>query len=106
MSNTKQQAKREEWKSLIATQAKSGLTQKVFCAQNNLSFAKFGYYCKILKTQSSDCKSIATFAPIKISQHPIESEVRLNLPNGFQCIFSSATDIAQIKKLIEVCLSC
>jgi hypothetical protein len=51
----------------------------------------------------------SSFVQVKIPDRDkavITSEIKLSLPNGFQCSFPSHTDVDQIKRLIEVLLSC
>jgi hypothetical protein len=51
----------------------------------------------------------ASFVPVKVAaqgKSMVANEIKLSLPNGFQCSFPSNTDTAQIKRLVEVLLSC
>ncbi len=107
MDTIEQQERHAKWKILIEEQEKSGLSQTNFCKQKNLSSAQLGYYRSILKPKLPNEKiSIGSFTPIKINQQTLEKDIRLNLPNGFQCSFPSTIDPAYLKKLIEVMLSC
>lgn len=107
MGNTEQKIKREKWKALIAEYEKSSLSQVDFCKKNELSPAQFGYYRSTLKQKQNEFKkSNNTFVPIKINQQANINEIRLSLPNGFQCTFPVDTDALRVKELIGVLLSC
>lgn len=107
MVNIEQQSKREKWNVLIAEYEKSGLSQVAFCKQHDVSSAQFGYYRGLLKSKKQDSKKIANaFVPVKINQQTAVSEIRLTLPNGFQCTFPTETDTSRMKELIGVLLSC
>lgn len=103
MSKSDQQAKRDQWNKYIDEHEKSGLSQVEFCKQNNLSTAQFGYYKGLRKTQQ---KPAGTFSPVKVNALLNTAEIRLTLPNGFQCVLPCNLDKAQIKNLMEVLLSC
>lgn len=98
-----QQANREKWKKYIEEHKNSGLSQIEFCKQNNLSSAKFSYYKSLFKLRP---KITGTFSPVKIASSTSTAEIRLILPNGFQCALPCNLDKTQIKNLIEVLLSC
>lgn len=107
MNNTEQQVKREKWKTLIAEYETSGLSQVDFCKQKELSSAQFGYYRGALKPKQNDPKKPSNaFVPVKINQQTNASEIRLTLPNGFHCTFSSDIEGSRVKELIGVFLSC
>jgi len=105
MDPIEQKDRHEKWKTLIEEQEKSGLSQANFCKQKNISSAQFGYYRGILKPKPIE-KLSTSFATVKLNQSSCEKEIRLNLPNGFQCTFSSGIDVTHIKKLVEALLSC
>jgi hypothetical protein len=99
-----------QWKKLVEDQEKSGLSQKEFCNQQNIVLSKFVYYRCLLKNKE---KAVAinktSFLPIKVlpkEQSVVSSEIKLSLPNGFHCVFPSHLEPIQLKRLIEVLLSC
>jgi hypothetical protein len=105
------QEKYENWKKLIEEQEISGLSQREFCQQKDVVLSQFGYYRSQLRMQSQNSNSQkAQFTPIKISDKDSiatkSAEIKLILPNGFQCTFPSHIEAVQIKRLIEVFLSC
>ena len=108
MNNPDQQIKREKWKAFIDEHEKSGLSQAAFCKLHNLSSVKFGYYrSSLLKPKVvKDIKTVGTFTPVKINQQTSAAEIRLTLPNGFQCTFPCDLNKTQIKELVEILLSC
>ncbi len=99
-----------KWKELIHEQIKSGLTQTEFCKQRKLVLSQFSYYRGVLldKPQSDSKKVKASLSPVKIAPADSNSasDIRLTLPNGFQCLFSSRLELTHVKRLMEVLLSC
>lgn len=97
-----------KWKELISEQEKSGLSQTAFCKQNNLAASKFGYYRSVIKSQEKVHLDKKLFSPVQIKNpEPTKSsELKIILPNGFQCIISSAMSVAHLKQLMEALLSC
>jgi hypothetical protein len=101
--------RRSKWLELLEQQEKSGLSQAEFCRQNNLSKSNFVYYKGTLKTKNNhSLKPAKLFSPVKLT--PIDSikpaEIKIILPNGFQCFIPSVMDVLQIKRLMEALLSC
>ena len=109
MTSLEQNERHAHWQSLIIQQQKSGLSQKEFCVQHKLSLGKFSYY-KSLMADKKEPKEKSAFSKIALPKTPSSlnyfSEIKVILPNGFQCVFSSLTDSAQMKQLVEVLLSC
>lgn len=104
------QERHAQWKKLVEDQEKSGLSQKEFCNQQNIVLSKFVYYRCLLKNKE---KAVAlnkpSFVPVKIlpkEKIVVASEIKLSLPNGFQCVFPSNLESIQLKRLIEVLLAC
>jgi len=96
-----------DWQKILTEQERSGLSQAEYCRQHHISAAKLSYHRCRFKVREKSSNNSARFKPIKISSLPPTSDgIKLILPNGFQCEFSSRTDVLQIKKLIEVLLSC
>lgn len=110
MADNLQAERYEQWKALIHEQIKSGLTQTEFCKQRELVLSQFAYYRGVLldKHQSNLKKVKATFSPVKIASADSHStsDIRLTLPNGFQCVFSSRLELTHVKRLMEFLLSC
>lgn len=97
-----------KWKALIAEHEKSGLSQIEFCKQRNIKTSQFGYYRRIIKSQEHADKNQHLFSAVKIKkpEAPISSEIKIVLPNGFQCFIPSTLDALQVKHLMEALLSC
>lgn len=99
-----------EWYKLVEDQEKSGLSQKEFCNQQNLVLSKFVYYRCLLKNKEKTATlNKASFTPVKVlpkETTTISGEIKLSLPNGFQCAFPSYIESIQIKRLVEVLLTC
>jgi len=98
-----------DWINLIAEQEKSGLTQREFCNQRGLVLSQFVYH-RCSKNKKKTTQSFKPeFKPVKVvSKGPssISGDIRLSLPNGFQCSFPCSLDAIQVKRLVEVLLSC
>jgi len=109
--NTTEQTKRyAKWKALIEEQKQSGKSRKAFCEERGLVLSQFVYYRAVLKERLASIPTTPlSVTPIKIKnvyeqvRHP---EIKLVLPNGFQCMISSETEVSYIKRLLEVLLSC
>ncbi len=108
MHDDDKQQRRDKWQRIIEEYLQSGISQKAFCEQRNLSLPKLVYYYGKFKASKAPTAS-ASFVPVKVAAHDktqVASEIKLSLPNGFQCSFPSHTDATQLKRLIEVLLSC
>lgn len=107
MTKSDQNQKHEQWKKLIETQQASGLSQKEFCKQHDLGLSQFVYYRCQLKSGSSAKES--SFTPVKVTTNDSvtsSTDIKLILPNGFQCVFPARTEASQVKRLVEALLSC
>ena len=109
MNTAKQSARREQWQVIVDQQEKSELSQAEYCKQNNLVLSQFAYHRGIIKaSERTISPRLDIFTPVKINkteQSP-SSDIRILLPNGFQCFIPSHTDALNIKRLMEVLLSC
>lgn len=97
-----------KWEELIAEQEKSGLSQIEFCRRRNLVPSKFGYYRSVIKSQDKVNTNPQLFSTVQIKK-PTEnalSEIKIILPNGFQCFIPVAMDATHVKRLMEALLSC
>jgi hypothetical protein len=109
MKKENSEQRHERWRQLVEEQNKSGLTQKIFCKQHNISLSQFIYYNCLLKNKDDlSVKKPSSFAPVKISDknNMPSDEIKVSLPNGFQFTFPSDLDVIQVKRLVEVLLSC
>jgi hypothetical protein len=101
--------KSRDWNNLIAEQEQSGLSQKEFCNQRGLVLSQFVYYrCSKNKSKTTQV-SESVLKPVKViskESSTTSGDIRLSLPNGFQCSFPCSFDVIQIKRLVEVLLSC
>lgn len=97
-----------KWKELVTEHEKSGLSQTEFCKQRDLVPSKFGYYRSVIKSQNKANTKQKLFSEIKIkkSELNLSSEIKIILPNGFQCMIPSAIDSLQLKRIMEALLSC
>ena len=108
MSSTKNPDQNIQWEELISKQEKSGLSQKEFCKQNNIRLPQLGYHRGLIKSKERIKKNQKLFSEVQIKQPVLNvtSEIKIILPNGFQCFISSAIDTLQVKRLMEALLSC
>jgi len=101
--------RRAKWRNLVEEQAASGLTQAAFCKEGNLVLSQFVYYRGLIRAkENKSAASNQTFTPIQVSKIDSNSasEIRIILPNGFQCYVSSRIEVLQIKRLVEALLTC
>lgn len=103
MNADEQKTRYEKWQELIREQEASGLSQTQFCKDRNISSAQLGYYRSVLKPGRP---KMGSFSPVTIKQASSPKDVRITLPNGFQCVFSSDLNASQIKEWMMVLLSC
>jgi hypothetical protein len=108
MTLSQQIANREQWQLLVEEQEKSGQTQTEFCKQRNLSAAKFSYYRSLFKMRNRSLSQENIFSPVQIKKREISeaAEIKIILPNGFQCLMPVTIESTQVKRLIEALLSC
>lgn len=109
MNTNDRSTRQTQWQALIEEQEKSDLSQKEFCRQRHLVLSQFGYYRGRMKVKgSSDNSNSSSFIPIQVNQPTSSSsfEVRVVLPNGFQCYFPYQLESLFIKRFMEILLSC
>lgn len=109
MNQSKKAIRDTKWQSLVEEQEKSGLSQTKFCKQKNIVLSQFTYYRGLIKAKvQSDVVNSKSFTPIQINKNAssISADVRIVLPNGFQCFIPCHIDVLSIKRLVEVLLSC
>jgi len=109
MSNNAKESGYIKWRALIEEQEKSGLSQKDFCEQNALTLSQFVYYrSRIKSTEKITHPTSTLFSPIQLQKDTLNDlrEMRIILPNGFQCVFPCDADTIAIKKYLGVLLSC
>jgi hypothetical protein len=109
LNSTIQSNRHTNWKELIEEHEKSGLSQTEFCKKNEIDLAKFGYHRGRMKSKDNNSTgNKKLFTPIQIKKNEINSsaEIRIILPNGFQCFIPTSTEICHVKRLIEALLSC
>ena len=109
MNVAKKSEHHAKWQALIEEQEKSGLSQTDFCKQHNIVLTQFGYYRSLLKLKDRPkLKKPDVFTPVQIKKPDtsLSFEIKIVLPNGFQCYFPASIDSMQIKRLMEALLSC
>ena len=109
MKHNTRESRNTKWRALIEKYGKSGLSQKAFCEQNNLTLSQFVYHRgKIKPTEKITNPSSNLFSPIQLQKSVSNDsrEMKIIFPNGFQCIFPCDADANAMKKWMEVLLSC
>ncbi|HLB58348.1 MAG TPA: hypothetical protein VJL60_05990 [Gammaproteobacteria bacterium] len=108
MDLTKKEDRHTKWRDIVSEQEKSGLSQSAFCRQRNLVLSKFVYYRGVIKSQGEVNAPQKLFTPVQIKppESKVTSEIKIILPNGFQCVIPAMTDVSHIRRLMEVLLSC
>ena|ERR1700722_5969979 len=106
-----------DWPSLIAAQAKSGLSKASFCRQKGVKTAHF-YYQQTMQAkrkknqpvllQEKGSPSLVMPIEIKKIETPklIETPIRFLLKNGLECILPSSIETKRLKEIIEVFITC
>jgi hypothetical protein len=109
MTKENLEQKHDHWRRLVEEQKQSNLSQKEFCNQRNIVLSQFVYYrCKLKKEFNQPIPSNC-FASVKLSEKKdiiSQGVLKLSLPNGFHCAVPYNIDTAQLKRLVEVLLSC
>jgi hypothetical protein len=77
----------------------SGLTQKAFCQQVNLSYHIFHYWYK--RYRIADRKPASSFIRLGVSSASIASHTELVLPDGKRLLFHQPVSIDYLKALIS-----
>jgi len=101
--------RRAKWQVHVEEQEKSGLSQKEFCKTHDLVLSKFVYYRSILKIKKAEEAVTTTmFAPVQVKtkDRVASVEIKIILPNGFQCFVPSLIEASHLKNMMEVLLSC
>ena len=108
MDLTKKADRYAKWRELVAEQEKSGLSQIEFCRQRELVLSKFTYYRSVIKSQEKVNATKKLFSPVQIKPSGPKAvlEIKIILPNGFQCFIPAMMDVSQIRRLMEALLSC
>lgn len=76
----------------------SGLTQKAFCQQVNISYHIFHYWYKRYRTE--DSKPVSSFIKLGVSSS-IALHTELVLPDGKRLLFHQAVSSDYLKALIS-----
>ena len=74
-----------------------------------ITVGQLGYHKGLIKGKSAiNKKKASLFSAVQIQKPEIKtvSEVKVLLPNGFQCLFPSTADPSHIKLLVKALLSC
>lgn len=97
--------KRAHWAALIKEQESSGLSRQAFCKTRDIPFSNFSYYQNRFR-QEENPNPTGIFSPVKIKSSFEKHEIKLLLPNGFQCRFSADLEAFRIKDLVRTLLLC
>jgi hypothetical protein len=100
---------RAQWQAFIEEQEKSGLSQKVFCLQRNLNLNQFVYHRSRYRKKQyrQELSNPSPFVPVNIKkENRNPAEIKIIIPNGFQCIFPISLEPTQVKRWLEVLLAC
>jgi len=109
MINSNQKRTRVEWQALVDEHEKSGQSRNEFCSQRGIVLSQFAYYCSSLKNKTNPDMPQPTFKPVKLVSKDaliLSGDIKLTLPNGFQCSFPNQMESEHIKRLVQVLLSC
>ena len=96
MQATKEQ--RAQFLAMIKQWQQSGLSQKVFCEDNNIAYHVFHYWYGVYRSEQ---KSTGTFLPVGITGPAVQEQITLKGQSGIQ-LQVSMTDksVRFIKQLL------
>lgn len=108
MKSTQKLDRYAKWREIVSEQEASGLSQSEFCRQRNLVLSKFVYYRGSIKSREKTNASQKLFSAVSIKppESKAASEIKIILPNGFQCIVPAMMDVVCVRCLMEALLSC
>lgn len=87
----------DELFTLIESYLAGSQKQKPFCQQNDISFAKFGYWLKKYRKAHAPSR----FIPLTLTDQKLYGDTRIELPGGVNIIFNSSGNSAFITELIS-----
>lgn len=76
----------------------SGLTQRVFCEQENIKEGTFNYWRKLYKEQRAEPSN--GFVSLKVEAQPITEALEVIYPNGVKLRIPQGTSPALVRQLI------
>jgi len=83
------------WEHRISDWEQSGMSQRKYCTQNDISYSTFNYW----RRKSSP--KIKQFAEVKIKDSIIDnSNITINLPNGIQLSVKQLNNLKGVKELV------
>lgn len=108
MEENKQPKTREEWFSLVLEHKDSKLTQADFCKEKNIKPHQLSYYRQQYYLKMGKPKDDFPFSQVVLNsaKTQAQTEIKIELPNGFICYVSSSTSSDNLKRLIGILMSC
>lgn len=91
----------EEWKTKLSEQEESGLTQAVWCAENNIGLAKFRYWKRKIDRAEPEGIRFLELPRKSTAATAISLEV-----SGVKISILPGADPELLKKVIQVAKSC
>ena len=101
-----------DWDKVMQVYESSGLPQRSFCKEHDLSFSQFKYHryqISLKRKSSSQQVPKPNFAPVILSSpmpHQEKEMATLSLPNGIRCelpIGCSREDMLSLLKVLYTC---
>ncbi len=77
----------------------SGLNQKAFCEQVNLSYHIFHYWYK--RYRNTESQAVSSFIKLAVSSPSVSSPAELVLPDGKRLLFHQPVSADYLKALIS-----
>jgi len=90
---------REQMFSMIADWQQSGLSQKAFCAQQEIRYHVFHYWYKVYRT--SHALPEASFVKLRVTPSPGLSSAELICTDGKRLVFHQPVSADYLKELIS-----
>jgi hypothetical protein len=99
MQSKEKEAVKQQMFDYINQWQQSGLTQKAFCLQVNLSYHVFHYWYR--RYRITESKPASSFIKLRVSTPSIPSHTELVLPDGKRLLFHQPVSIDYLKALIS-----
>ena len=98
MPATKEQ--RTQFLAMIKQWQQSGLSQKLFCTENNIAYHVFHYWYRAYKSEQ---KSTGTFLPVNITPPETQEQITIKGNSGIQLHVSMTDKSVRFIKQLLLC---
>lgn len=82
------------WNNRISEWEQSGISQRKYCKEENISYPAFQYWRKRIRIKSNQ------FVELKIDSDTVNQSITINLPNGIYLAVNDTTNLKMVKELV------